>query len=189
MVCLGLEWAQLPEGDWECPKCADKKDAAVRRLLDFEMRRVENDRWASFAINLAVRAVARREMGSYGKGFIEVIQCSFLLPLCSVRSRPTWGGRPDCIASGCIAELLGRRQARTSRAANGPHCCPMGTLLSLMTGRPGSEPRPLPGVQRCTRMIWMCVPLYATLPGDPLGCDPIPASISPVLDSRLPHRL
>lgn len=44
MACLGLEWAQLPEGDWECPKCGDKKDAAVRRLLDFELRRVENDK-------------------------------------------------------------------------------------------------------------------------------------------------
>lgn len=41
MACLGLEWAELPDGDWECPKCADRKDAAVRRLLDFEMRKVE----------------------------------------------------------------------------------------------------------------------------------------------------
>lgn len=44
MACLGLEYAQLPEGDWECPKCADKKDAAVRRLLDFELRRHEADK-------------------------------------------------------------------------------------------------------------------------------------------------
>ena len=41
MACLGLEWAELPEGDWECPKCSDRKDAAVRRLLDFELRKVE----------------------------------------------------------------------------------------------------------------------------------------------------
>jgi hypothetical protein len=40
-ACLGLAPAELPTGDWCCPKCVGSTQAALRRVVDLESRRRE----------------------------------------------------------------------------------------------------------------------------------------------------
>ncbi|KAL6770363.1 hypothetical protein ACKKBG_A34655 [Auxenochlorella protothecoides x Auxenochlorella symbiontica] len=40
-ACLGAAWAELPTGDWACPKCVEATQAALRRVVDLEARRRE----------------------------------------------------------------------------------------------------------------------------------------------------
>ena len=41
LACLGLGFQDLPEGSWECPKCGERKDASLRRLLDSELHKAD----------------------------------------------------------------------------------------------------------------------------------------------------
>ena len=41
MACLGLGFQDLPEGAWECPKCGERKDASLRRLLDSGLHKAD----------------------------------------------------------------------------------------------------------------------------------------------------
>ena len=41
LSCMGMEWGDLPPGDWACPKCVDRHAAAVRKILDWEVKRSE----------------------------------------------------------------------------------------------------------------------------------------------------
>ena len=29
---MGVEWEELPEGDWSCPRCAERKGIPTKRL-------------------------------------------------------------------------------------------------------------------------------------------------------------
>ena len=39
LACLGMALEELPEGPWECPKCGERKDNSLKRLLDTELRK------------------------------------------------------------------------------------------------------------------------------------------------------
>ncbi|KAL3155881.1 hypothetical protein ABBQ32_012881 [Trebouxia sp. C0010 RCD-2024] len=32
LLCMGVEWEELPEGDWACPRCAERKGIPTKRL-------------------------------------------------------------------------------------------------------------------------------------------------------------
>ena len=32
LLCMGLDWEDLPEGSWSCPRCAEKKGIPTKRL-------------------------------------------------------------------------------------------------------------------------------------------------------------
>ncbi|KAK9824389.1 hypothetical protein WJX72_009931 [[Myrmecia] bisecta] len=41
VACLGLRWEELPEGDWECPRCLGHNEAALKRMAEFELKKAE----------------------------------------------------------------------------------------------------------------------------------------------------
>ncbi len=41
LTCLGVEYEDLPEGDWECPKCDEKRAFNYKKLVEFEHKRAE----------------------------------------------------------------------------------------------------------------------------------------------------
>lgn len=32
LLCMGLDWEDLPEGTWSCPRCAERKGIPTKRL-------------------------------------------------------------------------------------------------------------------------------------------------------------
>lgn len=32
LLCMGVEWEELTEGDWACPRCAERKGIPTKRL-------------------------------------------------------------------------------------------------------------------------------------------------------------
>ena len=38
LLCMGLEWEELPEGDWSCPRCAERKGLPTKRLTVDEVK-------------------------------------------------------------------------------------------------------------------------------------------------------
>lgn len=53
-ACLGLSTAELPSGDWCCPKCTAATQAALRRVMGQDARR------AAAGERAAVREKVRR---------------------------------------------------------------------------------------------------------------------------------
>ena len=54
-ACLGLAPAELPTGDWCCPKCVGSTQAALRRVVDLESRRREAGERAAQREKVGVR--------------------------------------------------------------------------------------------------------------------------------------
>ncbi len=38
LLCMGLEWEELSEGDWSCPRCAERKGLPTKRLTVDEVK-------------------------------------------------------------------------------------------------------------------------------------------------------
>lgn len=51
LACMrGVGWGDLPAGEWHCPRCAERRGAALRKLAEFEARKHEAlERWAGLA--------------------------------------------------------------------------------------------------------------------------------------------
>ena len=49
LACLGISLEELPEGAWECPKCGERKDNSLKRLLDSELKKGAVDACVSLA--------------------------------------------------------------------------------------------------------------------------------------------
>ncbi len=49
LACMrGVAWADLPSGEWHCPRCTERRGAALRKLADFEARKHEAlERWVA----------------------------------------------------------------------------------------------------------------------------------------------
>ena len=47
LACMrGVAWGDLPAGEWHCPRCAERRGAALRKLAEFEARKHEAlERW------------------------------------------------------------------------------------------------------------------------------------------------
>ena len=39
LACLGMALEELPEGPWECPKCGERKDNSLKKLLETELKK------------------------------------------------------------------------------------------------------------------------------------------------------
>lgn len=59
-ACLGLSAAELPSGDWCCPKCVDSTQAALRRVMDGESRRLAASERAAARERAAEDKAAKR---------------------------------------------------------------------------------------------------------------------------------
>jgi hypothetical protein len=78
LACLGLSLAELPSGDWCCPRCVEGTQAALRRHLDAETRRAA-----------AGERVAARERTAEDKAAKRL----------AARDERRRVGRPGCLAS------------------------------------------------------------------------------------------
>lgn len=38
LLCMGLDWEELSEGDWSCPRCAERKGLPTKRLTVDEVK-------------------------------------------------------------------------------------------------------------------------------------------------------
>jgi PHD-finger len=56
LACMrGVGWGDLPAGEWHCPRCAERRGAALRKLAEFEARKHEAlERWACLVLPPAV---------------------------------------------------------------------------------------------------------------------------------------
>jgi PHD-finger len=42
LACMrGVAWGDLPAGEWHCPRCTERRGAALRKLAEFEARKHE----------------------------------------------------------------------------------------------------------------------------------------------------
>lgn len=113
-ACLGMSAAELPSGDWCCPRCADATQAALRRVMGQEARRqaagdraVHREKAAED--KMLKRLISQQERRKVGRG-----RCG---GRCGGQGRST-AEQPPCVA----AHLHGGSAAPALACAARPPC-------------------------------------------------------------------
>lgn len=64
-ACLGLSTAELPSGDWCCPKCTAATQAALRRVMGQDARRAAAGERAAVREKVCRRRLAGQALASW----------------------------------------------------------------------------------------------------------------------------